>query len=809
MPALLLPLIAAPLWYGLGALVAWGACRLAPQATIPRAFWPALGVALTAILVDGISRLGLPFPTSLIVLVGAGAAGLWLHRAALAPSRSGLLLAGAAALPALTLYAAITVPIGATLTGYLADTNTGVHALGADYLVHRGGDFAAISGTTSDVSMIRRFFVASSYPSGTHAVLGALGSLTGSSLLELNSPLMLLMLIVTALSGYGAARALAVRPAPAAFGGAVGSCGALLFAFALTGQLKELVTAPQLLALVGLVLWSFTLSRREALRNATIWLPVLAASLYCSLNIAAMAWIGTAGIFVLAYGIAGPSADGEPRIMVRPALRALVVMTALSALLTAPLLPHLAGQLNLAGALSQSNTGLANDPGNLTGPIGKDRAFGIWLAPDHRSGPAEPGRNSALIGAAAMLVLLGGASLLVRRRSWQALWFAVLGAVWLVLTQRGTMWLDSKLVALYSPIVALLAAAGVDALSRTWPGRQGAALATIAVLPTAAGVIVSDYYLTRATTTAPMQRYRELSAIDREFRGHGPVLFTEFDEYALYSLRHVHASGPGYAEWGGLSGADRDGTAISYGHSVDIDRISRDDLAQFPLIVTLRSPQRSAPPSNYRLVRHGALYDVWQRQANPAALRHFPVSGDETAIGSLSCSTANAVIAAARRSGGRIVVRDAPGLTQRVDISHAQASPNWAATLPGVNGAGRLTVPVPKAARTVENELWISVAVGRPLRVYNNNQREQLGLLPRRAGGDGTAIGPVRVPAGNVRVLLVNTARQLRAGDKAPSVMQSAFFVPAGQAATRTISAAQLRERCEAHAPVDWIDVVR
>ena len=49
-----------------------------------------------------------------------------------------------------------------------------------------------------------------------------------------------------------------------------------------------------------------------------------------------------------------------------------------------------------------------------------------------------------------------------------------------------------------------------------------------------------------ASNLAPTARYQELSRIDSRFAGRGPALFTDYDEYALYSLRDLDVGGPDF-----------------------------------------------------------------------------------------------------------------------------------------------------------------------------------------------------------------------------------------------------------------------
>jgi len=167
--------------------------------------------------------------------------------------------------PVLAAFLGAVILAGPTITGYLADTNTGVHSLGADYLLHHGGSFNAIQPITTDRAMIVRFFVQASYPSGAHALFGLLGALSGASLLWVSTPMMGLCLAVAALTLSHTARRIGVGPVLAAFGGIIVSCGALTFSFGLASELKEIVTLPILIGLTACAVDPLALLRPRAL----------------------------------------------------------------------------------------------------------------------------------------------------------------------------------------------------------------------------------------------------------------------------------------------------------------------------------------------------------------------------------------------------------------------------------------------------------------------------------------------------------------------------------------------------------------
>lgn len=800
--AIFVPLVAGLLSFGLGALVSHLASGGSDAETrIPRLLWPVLGFAAIIVLTNGVSHLGIVLPFNAIIVVGLGLAGLFLERRALLPSFKQAGLAVITAGPVLVAFSGAILLAGPTITGYLLDSNTGVHSLGADYLLHHGGDFASIPRTSTDAAMVTRFFVDSTYPSGAHALYGLLGSLTGSSLTFVSTPLMGACLAVAALSTAAAARALKVPPLIAAITGFLVSCGALTFAFALSSELKEVVTLPLLAGMTA-----FALDGRAARtpRQALVVVALLGAAMYSVIGLSCAAWVGPFAILMVArLHLFGPERS------IKGAAKTLGLLVALGLLLIAPLLPGLADQLQLARALSETNASLAADPGNLIGPIHKTQALGIWIGPDHRGAAEDVIYTYGLIAIAWLLVGAGVYGLLRQRQWWPAIWLGVLVALWYLLTARGTLWLDSKLVMLSGITLMLLVAVGVTTLAADRRKQGVSVLLAVGLIgPVVAGVILSDYALYESTTTASNERFEELAAIDEKYAGKGPAYFTEFDEYAMYTMRNMHFVGSGYADNIPHPVVKGD-PGVPYGSSTDSDRITTAELQRYPLLVSLRSPQRSAPGSDWDLADQGRFFDVWKRVPARSAkiVRHIPV-GQGQAFDKPKCSAVTAAAALARRENATLVARVAAGPSYTVSLDPATMTPNWAASYAatlGIRRDGRIVQRVPRAARTREQAMYVVGAVGRPLAVKTEDGR-LLGTFERLAAGDGSVSGPVMIPAGQRNLLIESTKRQLRPGTNSPTVARNFIFAPPQEPTLKTVAPADARSLCSE--TLDWIDVV-
>src|SRR4029077_760896 len=142
---------------------------------------------------------------------------------------------------------------------------------------------------------------------------------------------------------------------------------------------------------------------------------------------------------------------------------------------------------------------------------------------------------------------LGAFHLLRTRRYALAGWLALMLVVWLVLSRSTSTWVDAKSLMITSPVVVLIAWAGVAALRA--PGASLAARSamrtatTLVALLFAGGILASDLAQYHSSNLAPTARYDELASLNGRFAGRGPTLFTDFDEYSLYQLRDLGVGG--------------------------------------------------------------------------------------------------------------------------------------------------------------------------------------------------------------------------------------------------------------------------
>ena len=142
---------------------------------------------------------------------------------------------------------------------------------------------------------------------------------------------------------------------------------------------------------------------------------------------------------------------------------------------------------------------------------------------------------------------------------------------WLIVSQSVTTWAGAKTLVLTSPVLLLLAWAGIAALRAAPLGPLVRAAAWIPAIAIAGGALASDALQYHSSNLAPTSRYRELASVGSRFAGRGPALFTDFDEYALYELRDLDIGGPDFVfPPGALAGL-----AGGYGRPVELGQPGR------------------------------------------------------------------------------------------------------------------------------------------------------------------------------------------------------------------------------------------
>jgi hypothetical protein len=715
--------------------------------------------------------------------------------------RAGLVLAPLVYLLAL---APVLLSGRAGFSSFMALSDSAVHMIGADYLIDHGQHYAQLDPRSSYGQFIDGYY-ATGYPSGADTLFGGSTLLLRLPLIWTFQPFNGFVLALAAGPAWLLARSAGLRGAWATLAALSATLAALVYGYELIGSIKELTAVAMLLTLGALVCvhdrW-LTHAPNRALPCAL----VLAAGV-SALGVGFGAWALAIAAVLLLVLVRELRAR---RWASRHAVATVLVGALVLFLAALPTWMHISASLNVA----QSIASTAN-PGNLHAPLKWTQAFGIWLRGSYRQPPggAALGATNVLIALASLACLLGVLQLL-RSRQW-ALggWIALSLLAWLVLDRSATTWVDAKALVLSSPLVVLLAWAGVGALlrlsdrpKRSGRGRAALALAALLALALAGGTVASDLAQYHSSNLAPTARYEELRSLNKRFAGRGPALFTDFDEYSMYALRDLDVSGPDfvYPPRGG-------GLARGYGEPDELDRDSPQALAPYRLIITRRDPSAAPPPAAYALAWQGTYYQAWARRsdAQPASAL-FAARSTRAA---LSCARVLHVVRLGQARGARVLAALAPQLV-RVRLRHARPPSGWGRQHGGFTmrkpGTVALRFRVPHAG---EWQLWLQGQFMPLVRLRLDGQAVA-SLQGQLAGNslvpDTATPIDVRLSAGLHRLTVTRAGFSLAPGNGGSAVLDSVFLTPAHAPARelRTLRAGASRGALCAGA-YQWIELVR
>jgi hypothetical protein len=580
-----------------------------------------------------------------------------------------------------------------TFSAYGVLTDSAFHMMGADYLIRHGQDYAHLDLSNSYGQYIQHYY-ATGYPSGADTLFGGSASILSLPLIWTFQPFNAFMLALTACPIWLLGRRAGLRHVWLALATLTASVPALVYAYELIASVKEISALPLLMAIGALV----TLGDRWLRDSPRAVLPfaLLCGSGLSVLGLGFAAWIAATAL-VLADIVMTGIVPGPQRSLSAIGFGALALVVI--GLATLPELTHLSSSVATAQAISTTASS-----GNLQAPLSIAQAAGTWLSGLYTDTPSGLAAVLTDVGIGVTLgaAALGLGALIVRREHALAWWLAALVGLGLFLTELVTTWVGAKTLVLSSPIVLLLAWSGVAALTANPFLRVGAVLLAAAIV---AGVLVSDALQYNATDLAPTARYNELAQIDKRFAGHGPTLFTDFDEYSLYVLRDLDVGGPDFLYPPPALSRLTEG----HGNPVKLDLVAPRKFLRYPLIVTRIDPIASRPPAAYRLLWRGTYYEVWGRRARAKpALSHLALAPTRVA----SCSSIERVAQVAERTGGALVAAKPPLI---VPVRFAPDLPGYVGQ--GLNLTPRATVPfdVPFGGRWdiwLRGEAMPQVAVG-------------------------------------------------------------------------------------------------
>jgi hypothetical protein len=653
-----------------------------------------------------------------------------------------------------------------TFSSFMALSDSAVHMMGADYLIEHGQSYSHLDLSNSYGRFIDLYYN-SSYPSGADTLFGGSAALLGLPLIWAFQPFNAFMLA----TAYGPALLLARRLRLA--GGWAEAAAltsvlpALVYGYELLGSVKEVTALPMLLCSGCLVALHPRWMRRQPGGGLPLAL-VLAAGI-SALGVAFGVW-ALAAVAVLALALAN---EIRARRLAPPHALALVAIAVTCGVIAAlPTWSDLSGSLQVANSIAST----AN-PGNLHAPLRAVQALGIWLGGSYKQQPTGTALQitHGLIALALLAVMLGAVHVLLSRERALAAWIALVLLAWLIVSRSVATWASAKTLMLTSPVVLLLAWAGVAAVKALPPRAPATAAAALLASALLGGVLVSDTLQYRSSNLAPTTRYEELASLDSRFATAGPALFTDFDEYALYELRRLDIGAPNFVYPPPALAA----AAGGYGRQVDLSRVAPAALVGYPLIITRRDPSTARPPAAYRLAWQGDYYEVWRRTPGAApALAQVALDGAPAA----QCARIERLAAAAGPRARRLLAAASP---QIVGVALARSShpARWGHQRGALvmSRAGRLSAAFRLPAGGdwnvwLQGEFMPTVHLaldGRPLASIGaelSGNSLVRNTLPPIA---------VRLGAGRHSVSVVRSGATLQPGDGGSAVLAAIFLTPA------------------------------
>jgi hypothetical protein len=793
------PLVLGLLCAGCGLLIDRVSGGFLPAALL--AVVGAAGLIAVSQLLTYVPALAPTTPYAMPALAALGFAVSWQRVAGLR-QRWRALAPLALAVPAYLIALAPVIAAGRpTLSSYMALTDSAVHMLGADYLIHHGQSFSHLDLHNSYGQYLHAYYN-SSYPSGADTLFGGSALLLGLSLFFAYQPFNAFMLALATGPAWLLARRIGLRGGLAALATLSVTLPALVYGYELIGSIKEIVALPLLLSLGALVV----LHERWLRGGPAGALPfaLLVAAGASAIGVAFGAWALAATAILVVLGVR------DVRVGAQRAWRLLLMgATGAAALLVCawPTWSKLPGAVETAQAIATTG-----NPGNLHRPLRVVQALGTWLGGSYIVEPSGAAFDLTYAFIALALAALAiGAWRLLRSERVLAAWIALMVVVWFALTQSTGTWADAKALMLTSPVVLLLSWAGVAAVRDS---RWGVAALPLA-LALVAGVLVSDALQYHASNLAPTARYRELASLNDRYAGRGPALFTDYDEYVLYELRDLDVGGPNFI----YPPPNLDGVVPHNGYPVDLDRVSPAALAAYPLIISRRDPQASRPPSAYRLLWQGTYYQVWSRRTGaPSAIAHIGLANAQP----ISCASVGSVASAAlawarahksaRQQPVRLVAASSPQVVA-VPVAHSRHTANWSVGRVGLlmAGAGSLETRF-RLPDTGAWDLWLEGELMPAVSIALDGHR--IASLAGQVGGTSLTqqvMTPLRVDlaAGTHTLRIRRASAGLSPGGGGWADLRAIFLTPAGGGAQATLREARVADwRALCGRQLQWVEAV-
>ncbi|MDQ3768857.1 MAG: hypothetical protein M3370_05170, partial [Actinomycetota bacterium] len=730
--------------------------------------------------------------------------------ARLRPRRAWIWPALAALLPALAIALPVLLTGQPGFTGYTRIVDLAFQLDLAQQFVTDGRSVPRSPQSSYDEVVAR--LVGAGYPAGAPAVLGATAQLVALDPIWAWQGFLAFLGAMLGLSLWSLlGSAIAWRPGRALAAG-VAAQPTILYAYGITGGIKELAAAVMVALCAALLVSLRARERMSAAAVAPVALTVVAGFAVFTLGI--VPWIAVLLLVALgprlmrARRLPRPSVRASAaRRLPRPSMRA---SAALVVALVVVAVPLGIAALDVAPLL---RAGGPEDLGNLAAPVPAWAAIGPWLTPDHRFPLAAAGTQTATALMAVVVLLLAvlGFARGLGRRDVGLVGIGVAGAVGLaVVLWRGSAWVELKAITTTAPLCVALAFAGAATLAR---GRRTRPLALGAGALVAVAVLAGNALAYRGTSLAPYERFAELQDIAERYEGQGPTLHPVFEEHAEYLLRDVGAVA--LTNPVGSEDTLRPQAPPRIVFQRDLDEYTLEGLSPWELIVTRRDPTASRPPSDFFLVERTDHYEVWERREGAReVVFHQPLG---PLFGERDAAFCDALEDRLRQAGSQARLAYAPAPRAR-SFRVAERSPLWLDAGEGQwlsRGPGFVRYEV-RARRAGRYALWLGGSFGRTVTVSVDGREigrlRWQGNYPRQL----EPLGTVSLEAGEHVVevsrsggsLLPGTGNELDLEGTTTRVGELILAPPDAAPPVRTVAPEEAREACASDEPWDWAEVV-
>ena len=267
-----------------------------------------------------------------------------------------------------------------SFSSYMALSDSAVHMIGADFLIHHGQDYAHLDLRNSYGQFINDYYN-TSYPSGADTLFGGSALLLGLPLIWAFQPFNAFMLAIAAGPAWLLARAMRLDRPWAALAALTAVLPALVYAYELIGSVKEITALAMILTLGCAGRPAPRLAARTARAPAA-----RSRSRSCSPRASRRsAWRSARGRWRRWWcsRSCSPPTSAHGRASAGAAL-ALVGVAALALLIAAwPTWVDLSGSLRVAQSIAATG-----NPGNLHTPLHAVQVLGVWLRGSYKLPPS-------------------------------------------------------------------------------------------------------------------------------------------------------------------------------------------------------------------------------------------------------------------------------------------------------------------------------------------------------------------------------------------------------------------------------------